>query len=133
MKRLLLFLLMLQIATGNLFGHELSRLPFVWAHYEEHKAEDATLTLLDFLNLHYNSAEHEKQDAHRHHNLPLHCGSHILSVSLADMVRFMNLNLEEKIISIASFPSSIAPFYSLHFCSMELVKRLLRPPNCRYL
>jgi hypothetical protein len=129
MKHFLLLLLTLQIATGNLFGHELSKLPFVWAHYEEHKAEDATLTILDFLNLHYNNEEHEKQDGHRHHNLPLHCSSHILNVQVADIVRFINLIVEEKNTSILSFSFKNAPFYSLHFCSTELVERLLRPPN----
>ncbi len=129
MKRLLLLLLMLQIASGNLFGHELSRLPFVWAHYEEHKAEDATLTLLDFLNLHYNNAEHEQQDEHRHHNLPLHCSSHNLNVSIAELVRFINLIIEEKTTPIAFFYFHSSPFYHLHLSSTELVNRLLRPPN----
>jgi hypothetical protein len=129
MKRFFLLFLVLQIATGNLFGHELARLPFVWEHYKEHKKEDATLTFSQFLNLHYNSEDHEKQDGHRHHNLPLHCANHLLVVQVADIVDFTLFNIEEKKIFSRSFLLKSTPFYCLHFCSMELVKRLLRPPS----
>ena len=40
-------------------------------HYKEHRQEDAQLSFMDFLAMHYGAnSEHQKHPNHSHHNLP---------------------------------------------------------------
>jgi hypothetical protein len=69
--KLLLILLSLQFATANAFLAEAGKLSFVWQHFQEHRAEAADITFLQFLCLHYADSQHEHADS-QHKSLPLH-------------------------------------------------------------
>ena len=72
MKRIVIWLLIVQFATGhNLLG-ELLRLPILLEHYDAHRTETPNLSFAAFLWLHYYDAQHEQSDS-RHAGLPLHC------------------------------------------------------------
>ncbi len=76
----LLFVLLYTTACTPVL--ELFKLPVLLAHFNEHKAENSQLSLLDFLQLHYIST-HERNVPHqKHSDLPFKTAEYTL-VSLS--------------------------------------------------
>lgn len=68
---LILHLLISTLASSGLA--EVTRLPALFEHFQVHLVESGgTLTLGEFLVMHYADAEHERKDHGRHGNLPFH-------------------------------------------------------------
>ena len=78
MKRILVWILVLQFATGHNLLVELTRMPQLLEHYRIHRQETPDLTLGKFLWLHYCNSQHEQADG-RHSQLPLHSGCGIMT------------------------------------------------------
>ncbi|HMO33476.1 MAG TPA: hypothetical protein PKE63_11150 [Lacibacter sp.] len=53
---------------------ELFKLPVLLAHYQEHKTENETISLLQFLRLHYFTAHERATDVDKHMQLPFKAG-----------------------------------------------------------
>jgi hypothetical protein len=49
---------------------ELSKLPALWEHYQKHRSENPGMSLLSFLQLHYENPNHHNQDHQTHDSLP---------------------------------------------------------------
>jgi hypothetical protein len=49
---------------------ELSRLPELWSHFQKHRNESNEITLLEFLNMHYNDPQHSNVTPGDHQKLP---------------------------------------------------------------
>ena len=75
-KHLLILMFVLQFASGHNIFAEILRLPSLIEHLAEHRAENPTISIADFLYLHYADQNHEHSDT-RHEHLPLHC-HHVL-------------------------------------------------------
>jgi hypothetical protein len=120
----------LQLATGNLFGNELAKTPFLFAHFQEHKLENESLSLLEFLHLHYDNPEHHEQDHEKHHHLPLQHSHQVIMLQLFDFQDFIKIitfdNVQE---CTLFFIEKISPLTTPQYCQAEVVNRLLRPPN----
>lgn len=72
MKRILIWVLILQFATGHNMLAEVLRMPSLLEHYQVHLQETPRLSFLAFLGEHYLNVQHQHQnDAHG--QLPLHC------------------------------------------------------------
>lgn len=69
-RRFLLFLVMLQVATGNRVGAECLKLPLLAQHYRMYDGAARNGSLLEFLQLHYTNTSHRKADP-AHRQLPL--------------------------------------------------------------
>lgn len=78
MKRILVWILVLQFATGHNLLVELMRMPQLLEHYRIHRQETPGLSLGQFLWLHYCNSQHEQADG-RHTQLPLHSASGIVA------------------------------------------------------
>jgi hypothetical protein len=69
---LLLRSLLLVWVQAYMFGPELTKLPLLFMHYNEHLAEDSTLEFNSFLALHYSDTGHDETDHPGHEDLPFH-------------------------------------------------------------
>lgn len=123
MNRLFIILLSLQIATGNILGCELSKLPFILQHYNEHQAQNTDISFWDFLNLHYFDTNHKKSDP-SHKNLPLQ-HSHTTTVLDKTFAPLRLIFSEVSMIVVAEKPI----FQEEDSHSVDYVKRLFRPPS----
>jgi len=72
MKRIVLWIFVLQFATGHNLLAEVLRMPMLLDHYQIHRQETPDLSFANFLWLHYCNTHHEQSDT-RHASLPLHC------------------------------------------------------------
>ena len=80
MKRLFIWILILQFATGHNLLEEALRLPMLLDHYRLHQSETPGLSFGAFLKDHYLNLQHQHQcDAHA--QLPLHCSHGALAES----------------------------------------------------
>jgi hypothetical protein len=68
--RLLIFIISFQLLSGGTFLPEVLKLPLLISHFQEHQAEDASITFFEFLKLHYNDNEHTQNSNHPHEKLP---------------------------------------------------------------
>lgn len=67
MRRLLIFILIVQLAGGNIAGVELMKVPFLVHHFQAHRTIFPKDSWGDFLRLHYARTKHRDADAaHRH-------------------------------------------------------------------
>lgn len=71
MRRLLLYLFIVHIATGGMAGEALLRIPNLMEHYNVHQKEPSISTFLAFLGEHY-SVVHQSHRDQRHAALPFH-------------------------------------------------------------
>ena len=55
-----------------MLGPELTKLPMLLMHYQEHCTDDGPLSFSAFLDLHYSERGHDKADHKGHENLPFH-------------------------------------------------------------
>lgn len=68
----LLRTLVLVWVQAYLLGPEMTKLPLLFLHYQEHLAENEALDFNSFLALHYTDTDHEGSDRSDHQNLPFH-------------------------------------------------------------
>ena len=61
-------------------AHELLKLPIVFAHFSEHKNEDKSISLLEFLDMHYMHGSPKDDDYDRDMQLPFKTTSSAISV-----------------------------------------------------
>lgn len=74
MKRVLSITIALFILAESLLPahdlHEFVKLPALIQHFHEHRSEDPDMSLVAFIQLHYNNAQHHEQDHSNHDELP---------------------------------------------------------------
>lgn len=71
-KKLIFFILALQIITSGKCIPELMKLNSLMEHFIEHKKSEHPISLIEFFRLHYFDHQHETSDPQRHASLPLH-------------------------------------------------------------
>lgn len=112
----ILFLLIYLAAITEL--HQILRLPVFFAHYEEHKLNNPTISLFDFIALHYFGGKNKDADYARDQQLP-----------------FQNATCLEVTISIAmppdAFPETEAKMFILPR-SVVLFKSLIYPSSFHF-
>ncbi len=81
MKRIFIWILVLQFATGHNLLAELVRMPSLLEHFRTHRQETPDLSFARFLWMHYSEASHSHTD-NSHAQLPLHCSHGIMADSV---------------------------------------------------
>ena len=71
-KKIIVWIFVLQFATGHNLIAELLRMPILIEHYKVHQEESPELSFANFLWLHYSNTTHAQSDG-RHAQLPMHC------------------------------------------------------------
>ena len=75
MKKLIFFVVALQIISSGHFMEELVKVDNLVDHFYEHKNSGQPLSAIQFIQFHYFDSNHEKSDPVRHATLPLrHAG-----------------------------------------------------------
>ena len=91
--------------------------------YQEHQKENASLTLISFLDMHYGAnSDQQKHPKHSHHKLPV--SSHPIFVYTSSAVKLADLFPVQYWISSA--PTS---FVWVNFYSFLVVSFLMNPPR----
>lgn len=81
MKHFVVWIIIIQFATGHNLLAELCQMPNLLQHYKAHQQYAPDLSLTQFLWQHYGN-NHDESD-HRHNNLPLQCTHVLLADSTA--------------------------------------------------
>ena len=81
MKRIVVWILILQFATGHNLLAELVQMPSLLGHFQTHRQETPDLSFARFLYLHYLETSHTHGD-NSHAQLPLHCSHGIMAESV---------------------------------------------------
>lgn len=84
MKKILVLFLSLQLLTGNELVVELTKIPALLNHFQEHQREICGLDFFTFLKMHYADPEHQRNDEQRHGSLPLKV-SHVAHAEIFNM------------------------------------------------
>ena len=74
MKKPLAFIFALTVAFEAILPGmevvELMKLPALFTHFQQHQLEDSSISLFDFISLHYSDPDHHDKDPVTHHSLP---------------------------------------------------------------
>jgi len=84
------YLLTALILTGSVIDlHDLSKVPYMLRHYQQHKSNTQSFSVSDFFDLHYGASaeQHDKQEHEQHKGLPFKthdCTTSHISMILTD-------------------------------------------------
>jgi hypothetical protein len=77
---------------------ELSKLPVLFTHFAKHQQEDPSISFLEFLQLHYDDANHHDLDHQTHDQFPLsghqhqaHVQLHYMTITIVEVDAFISL------------------------------------------
>jgi hypothetical protein len=80
-KKVLLFLLALQVVSAGYLPAELIKVGNLYRHFMEHRESGGNIGLLQFVRLHYFDAKHQASDPLTHETLPLQqSAGHLLTI-----------------------------------------------------
>lgn len=84
MRRFLSVMVLVSLILGNTEFHQLLKLPFLIAHFTDHKSENSALSFLSFLSEHYTADR--QHHGHEHKKLPFksHECSHLTQVMIVE-------------------------------------------------
>lgn len=122
MKRILVWILILQFATGHNLLAELMRVSPLLEHYQTHRQETPDLSFARFLWLHYLETSHTHSD-NSHAQLPLHCSHGILAESLMTQPPVF-----EFLFDASASESSSHPLHDEMLWPNDYTVGLFRPP-----
>jgi len=119
----ILFLLIYLAAVTEL--HQIVRLPVFFEHYKEHRQHNPSISLLDFIVLHYVSSESKDADYGRDQQLPFKNAT-CLEVTIS--VAMPPDDLPETQVQVFSLSRNVMQFKSLIFpCSFHF--SIWQPPR----
>lgn len=91
----LLFLFLFGMLVPGQTQEELTRLPILWQHFQEHKSELSGTSFYDFFQQHYGKDFAQHRSAHDHSKLPLKSGdNHLHSPAPVDLPKPSELALQ---------------------------------------
>ena len=126
MKKLtaILFLSIYLVSVTEL--HELFKLPQLVEHFMEHKSEDSKTSLLNFLVMHYTSADDGDGDKSKDMQLPFKSHHDCANLANAGFITFNNFSL-----AIKSTPISSKTYktQAIDFISSSYLSSIWQPPK----
>ena len=126
MKKLIaiLFLTIYVVSATEL--HELFKLPNLVEHFFEHQSEDKSTTLVNFLVMHYSSADDGDGDKSKDMQLPFksnHDGGNVSNTG------FNSFNTIQLVIKSTPIESKNYNIYSSEFISSAYLSSIWQPPK----
>ncbi len=82
MRSVILIILSSVFINGATELHQLFKLPFLLEHYRHHKQEDKSLTLVDFLRIHYTKNHPADNDDNEDNELPFKSDGNITHLDI---------------------------------------------------
>lgn len=120
----ILFLSIYVVSATEL--HELFKLPNLVEHFIEHQSEDKSTTLINFLVMHYTSADDGDEDNSKDMQLPFKSNHEGGNISNTGSNSFNNIQLAIKSIPIESKTYNT---YSSEFISSSYLSSIWQPPK----
>ena len=105
-------------------GHQLLRIPFLVKHYQTHQQADPSMTLGQFLRIHYIDPATDTDDYQQDQQLPLRSmDCTVLHASLCEM--------HHPVLEIAPPPVAIKEFFDYHETNKPLFRAfdIFQPPR----
>jgi len=124
--RPLSILLAIIFLTGSVIDlHDLSKLPYMIKHYQQHKNKESAFSVSEFFELHYGvkAQQHDKQEHEQHKGLPFK--THDCAALHANIV-FQKF--QPRIISSSCQVISYSNFYQSAFSS-SFIQSIWQPPK----
>ncbi|MFN8265899.1 MAG: hypothetical protein U0T11_07490 [Chitinophagaceae bacterium] len=106
--------------------HELFKLPALVAHFAEHRTEDAGISLLSFLRLHYLNGNQKDADYDRDMQLPFKTGECTLASFAAVFIPVGEKSVPD--VPVAAFYKA-APGYKERNFSTHYLASIWQPPR----
>ena len=98
MAKSVVILILSLFTVESIFPHidlaELSRIPELWSHFQKHRRESGEITLLEFLNMHYNDPQHSNATPLDHQKLPFSKTHHHRVLAFQVVLDFTNVKLQ---------------------------------------
>ncbi|MCC8407944.1 hypothetical protein LJ707_03320 [Mucilaginibacter sp. UR6-1] len=122
-NKLYVYILLLLIAADTTELHQLFKLPILFEHFAEHKQRDKSVSLMEFLSMHYWGDDLNDNDNDRDMQLPFKkLDVHVTHVFFLPVVRS---------ITIKNYIETLNKPYSLYrqgFIPDPALSALFRPP-----
>ncbi|MBX2913670.1 MAG: hypothetical protein KF856_00225 [Cyclobacteriaceae bacterium] len=118
MKKSMAYLLTALILAGSVIDlHDLSKVPYMLRHFQQHKSNTESFSFSDFFDLHYGASaeQHDKQEHEQHKGLPFKthdCTTSHISMILTDF----EPNIESSFGLTISYNNFYESAYSSDFC-----------------
>jgi hypothetical protein len=122
MKRILVWVLVLQFATGHNLLAELARMPSLLEHFKVHRQETPDLSFARFLWLHYSENSHSHGD-NSHAKLPLHCSHGVMAESVLPQAPEVTFSP-----AVVAAECSVLSIFDEAFSPDDFSRGLFRPP-----
>jgi len=125
-KRLISYTLVMVFLLGSVIDlHDLSKLPYMIQHFQQHKNKSQAFSFEDFFELHYGqkAEQHDKQEHDEHEGLPFK--THDCTASHTSM---MLPQVEAKSLSSFSLIIRYSNFYQSAYSS-EFSQSIWQPPR----
>lgn len=105
--------------------HDLTKLPYMIQHYQQHKEKSSAFSIIEFFDLHYgqNAEQHDKQEHEQHKGLPFK--THDCSVAHATIIL---PSLEPVLASSYSLAIHYSNFYQSAY-SISFCQSIWQPPK----
>ncbi len=88
---------------------QLLKLPVFFAHFVEHREENARISILEYIQLHYFSGNPKDEDYQRDNQLPFRETAVILLQSAVEVPEQMSVQLEPVVYRATNFPLQKTP------------------------
>ncbi|MBX2895576.1 MAG: hypothetical protein KF763_09035 [Cyclobacteriaceae bacterium] len=118
MKKIMAYVLTVVILMGSAIDlHDLSKIPYMISHFQQHKNNAESFSFADFFDLHYGASaeQHDKQEHEQHKGLPFKthdCTTSHISMILTDF----EPNIESSFSLTISYNNFYESAYSSDFC-----------------
>jgi hypothetical protein len=125
-NRIVAIFLGLLVSLGSIVDlHDLSKLPYMIKHYQQHKNKEYAFSFADFLDLHYGgkAEQHDKQEHEKHKGLPFKTHDCTAFHPSSVLQKF-----EPSLLSSFGLTFSYSNFYQSVFCS-EFSQPIWQPPK----
>lgn len=109
MQRIMICLIAFMLSLSGTELHEAFRLPLLWEHYSEHQVEKDSLSFLEFLEMHYSTAQAGQEHSQEDQNLPFKSHECNLILKSSDKLPAM---VDLQILPELLYQGIVPPFFS---------------------
>lgn len=122
MKRLMAYILLSSILISNTEMHEIFMLPALYSHYMDHKSEQESISLVDFIQIHYLDEDGDSSDNSDERKMPFK--GHYSTVSIA----FFN-KIVDNFVFIDTPKTMVVPVEGNYLIVSSYLNNIWQPPK----
>ncbi len=124
LKKTIAILMLISFVTASTELHQLFKLPGLVSHFIQHQKEDNSISLIEFLKMHYDLNSNHNGE-HQHENLPFKSHGCMVNHSLLAEICFNGTHLEINY----SFPIKEKTNFKEVFYASSVAESIWQPPK----